>query len=157
MTMRRRIRNISAVAGFLLGLGGCAGSDGPVVGSWQGRQPTGSGISPAFVTLVLHGNPGAVQGEYDIQAVVTQPIYNNFGGRNLTWGDRWTLLPGPTAGAPPLLELHNLPNSQISRYVLIPDGRLLPATREGTPDLSPGSLRYGLTPVPRNSWGYGRL
>ena len=149
--------SVRSAALLALALSGCANTDGPVFGDWQGRQPSGVGIFPSFVTLVLHGNPGDMQGEYDIQAVVMQPIFDNSGSRQLTWGDRWTLTPAPVAGQPPLLVLHNLPNSQISRYVLMQDGVLLPATKTGLPDTSPGSLRYGLTPVPKSKFGYGRL
>ncbi len=142
---------------LMLAVTGCANTDGSVFGDWQGRQPTGVGIYPSFVTLVLHGRPGDTQGEYDFQAMIMQPTLDNIGNRQLTWGDRWTLTPAPAANGPPLLVLHNLPNSQVSRYVLMPDGILFPATQAGLPDTSPGSLRYGLKPVPKNSWGYGRL
>jgi len=141
----------------VLGLGGCANTDGPVFGNWQGRQPSGIGINPSFVTLVLHGGPGATQGEYDIRAMVMQPILDDTNDHQLIWGDRWTLTPSPVPGAPPLLELHNLPNSQISRYALMQNGILLPATTAGLPDTSPGSLPYGLSPVSPSSRAYGRL
>ena len=154
---KKRSMRFAAMLALTLGSGGCANTDGPVFGDWQGRQPTGAGIYPSFVTLVLHGNPGDTQGIYDIQAVVMQPTYDNTGSRQLTWGDRWTLTSTPAADQPPLLVLHNLPNSQISRYVLMGNGVLLPATEKGLPDTSPGSLRYGLTPVPKSNWGYGRL
>ncbi len=142
--------------GLMLGLGGCANTDGPVFGDWQGRQPSGFSIYPSFVTLVLHGNPGDTQGKYDIEAQVAQPTFDT-GDHQLTWGDRWTLTPSPVTNAPPLLVLHNLPNSQISRYTLMRNGILIPATEAGLPDTSPGSMRYGLTPKPKSSWGYGRV
>ncbi len=140
-----------------LGLAGCAEQGGPIFGEWQGRQPQTDGISPTFITLVLHGNPGDTQGGYDIQAIDTQPVFGDVNERQLTWSDRWTLTPSPGPGSVPLLVLHNLPNSQISRYVLLSNGVLLPATPQNGPDTSPESRIEGLRPVPKTSFGYGRV
>ena len=142
---------------LLLALAGCATETGPIFGEWQGRQPQADGISPTFITLVLHGNPGDTEGGYDILAVDTQPVLGDVNQRQLSWSDRWTLTPTTGPGTVPLLVLHNLPNSQISRYVLLPGGALLPATPQGRPDTSPESRIEGLRPVPRNSFGYGRV
>ena len=143
--------------GLALTLAGCAGQGGRVLGEWQGRQPQLDPLSPTFVTLVLHGNPGDTQGGYDIQAINTQPVSGDVDQRQLTWSDRWTLTPSAGPGSVPLLVLHNLPNSQISRYVLLSSGVLLPATPQNRPDTSPESRIEGLRPVPRNSFGYGRV
>ena len=145
------------VLGLVLALVGCAAQSGPILGEWQGRQPQADPVSPTFVTLVLHGRPGDTQGGYDIQAVDTQPVFGNVTDRQLTWSDRWTLTPSAGPGSAPLLVLHNLPSSQISRYVLLSNGVLLPATRQNRPDNSPESRIEGLRPVPRISFGYGRV
>ncbi len=142
---------------LVLGLAGCAEQSGPVFGEWQGRQPQTDGISPTFITLVLHGNPGDTQGGYDIQAINTQPVFGDVNERQLTWSDRWTLTPSAGPSPVPLLVLHNLPNSQISRYVLLSNGVLLPATPQNAPDTSPESRIEGLRPVSRTSFGYGRV
>ena len=149
-------RPLQAV-GLSLVLAGCAAQGGPVFGEWQGRQPQTDPISPTFITLVLHGNPGDTQGGYDIQAIDTQPVLGDVNNRQLNWSDRWTLTPSAGSGSVPLLVLHNLPNSQISRYVLLSNGVLLPATPQDHPDTSPESRIEGLRPVPRTSFGYGRV
>ena len=141
--------------GAMLALAGCAEDDGPVVGNWQGRQPIGGVLNPYFVNLVLHGAPGANAGEYDIKVLITDPALSGLGNHTLIWGDRWTLT--GTGKAPPLLRLHDLPDGQISSYVLMSGGVLLPATRTGAPDLSPASLHDALRPVARDSRSYGRL
>ena len=104
---------------------------------------------------MLHGPPGASTGEYDFKALITDPTLSGVGNHTVIWGDRWTL--SRAGEAPPLLLLHGLPDGEISSYALMSDGVLLPATRIGTPDLSPASLHDALRPVPQNSWGYGRL
>ena len=143
--------------GLALASAGCAVQSGPVFGEWQGRQPQADGISPTFVTLVLHGKPGDTQGGYDIMAVDTQPVLGDVNQRQLSWSDRWTLTTTAATGTAPMLVLHNLPNSQISRYALLPNGVLLPTTPQGQPDTSPESRIEALRPVPRNSFGYGRV
>ncbi len=139
----------------ILAFAGCADQDGPVFGNWQGRQPTGGELNPHFVDLVLHGAPGASTGEYDFKALITDPTLSGIGNHTVIWGDRWTLTRAGTA--PPVLQLHDLPDGEISSYTLMSDGVLLPATRAGAPDLSPASLHDALSPVARDSWGYGRL
>lgn len=143
--------------GLALALAGCTGQNGPIFGEWQGRQPQLDPLSPTFVTLVLHGKPGDTTGGYDIQAIDTQSVVGDVNQRQLTWSDRWTLTPSAGPGSVPLLVLHNLPNSQISHYVLLPNNVLLPATPQNRPDTSPESRLEGLRPVPRNSFGYGRV
>ena len=151
------MRQLGAVLCLSSMIAGCAGPTGPVLGDWRGRQPTGEGINPSFVDVILYGSPGATQGRYDFKATVTDPILVSGGNHTVEWGDRWTILPGPVAGAPPVLHLHDLPNSQISTYALMSNGVLIPADRGHLPDTSPGSLRYGLAPVPRDSRSFGRL
>ncbi len=153
----QRPARVLKALGLALALSGCAGQGGPVLGEWQGRQPQLDPLSPTFVTLVLHGNPGDTQGGYDIQAINTQPVFGDVNQGQLTWSDRWTLTPSAGSGSVLLLVLHNLPNSQISRYVLLSSGVLLPATSQNRPDTSPESRIEGLRPVPRNSFGYGRV
>ncbi len=143
--------------GVVLALAGCAEQSGPIFGEWQGRQPLAGGNSSTFISLVLHGNPADGQGGYDIQAIDTQPVFGDMNERQLTWSDRWSLSPSAGPGAVPLLVLHNLPSSQISRYVLLPNGVLLPATPRGGPDTSPESRIEALRPVPKSSFGYGRV
>ncbi len=139
----------------MLALAGCADPGGPVFGNWQGRQPIGGVLNPYFVNLVLHGAPGATEGEYDFKVLITDPTLSGVGNHTVIWGDRWTLT---RAGAsPPVLQLHHLPDGQISSYALMADGILLPSTRSGAPDLSPASLHDALRPVARDSWSYGRL
>ncbi len=145
----------ACVLGAMLALPGCADRDGPVFGNWQGRQPTGGELDPHFVDLVLHGAPGATEGEYDFKVLITDPTLSGIGNHTVIWGDRWTLTRVGTA--PPVLRLHDLPDGEISSYALMADGVLLPATRAGAPDLSPASLHDALQPVARDSWGYGRL
>ena len=145
------------VLGLAVTLGGCATQSGPIFGEWQGRQPQVDPVSPTFITLVLHGRPGDTQGGYDIQAVTTQPVFGDVNNRQLTWSDRWTLTPSAGPGSAPLLVLHNLPSSQISRYVLLANGVLLPATPRNLPDTSPESRIEALRPVPTTSFGYGRV
>ena len=145
----------AGMLGAMLALGGCADRSGPVFGNWQGRQPTGGELNPYFVNLVLHGAPGATQGEYDFKVLITDPTLSGIGNHTVIWGDRWTL--SRVGTAPPVLSLHDLPDGQISSYALMSDGVLLPSTRAGTPDLSPASLHDALRPVSRDSWGYGRL
>ena len=149
-------RSLGAL-GLAVTLGGCATQSGPIFGEWQGRQPQVDPVSPTFITLVLHGRPGDTQGGYDIQAVTTQPVFGDVNNRQLTWSDRWTLTPSAGPGSVPLLVLHNLPSSQISRYVLLANGVLLPATPRGLPDTSPESRIEALRPVPTTSFGYGRV
>ena len=143
--------------GLALTLGGCAAQSGPIFGEWQGRQPQADPISPTFITLVLHGKPGDTQGGYDIQAVTTQPVFGDVSNRQLTWSDRWTLTSSAGPRSVPLLVLHNLPSSQISRYVLLANGVLLPATPRDLPDTSLESRTEALRPVPTTSFGYGRV
>ena len=146
---------VACALGAMLMSAGCADRAGPVFGNWQGRQPTGGELNPYFVDLVLHGAPGATEGEYDFKVLITDPTLSGIGNHTVIWGDRWTLTRAGTA--PPVLHLRDLPDGQISSYVLMADGVLLPSTRAGAPDLSPASLHDALHPVPRNSWGYGRL
>ena len=151
------MRPCAAILATLLGLAGCQTvAAGPVLGDWRGRQPTGDGLYPSYVDLVLHGAPGATAGDYDFQANLMAPTLTNMGERNVTWGDRWTLAPA-APGALPVLELHDLPSSQIARYALLPNGLLVPLTRSGQPDTSRYSLHYALQPVPRNDRSFGRL
>ncbi len=145
------------VFGLALALAGCAEQNGPIFGEWQGRQPLAGGNSSTFITLVLHGNAGDSQGGYDIQAIDTQPVFGDMNERQLTWSDRWTLSPSAGPGSVPLLVLHNLPSSQISRYVLLSNGVLLPATPQNHPDTSAESRIEGLRPVPKSSFSYGRV
>ena len=145
------------VLGLAATLGGCATQSGPIFGEWQGRQPQVDPVSPTFITLVLHGRPGDTQGGYDIQAVTTQPVFGDVTNQQLTWSDRWTLAPSAGPGSVPLLVLHNLPSSQISRYVLLANKVLLPATPRDLPDTSPESRIEALRPVPTTSFGYGRV
>ncbi|WP_428376464.1 hypothetical protein [Lichenicoccus sp.] len=153
-TIPRLTRTALALAA-MTALAGC-GPTGPIFGDWQGRQPSGFGINPSFVDLVLHGNPGDIQGEYDIQATEPQTTLDYIGERNLIWGDRWTITRDAASGLP-ILHLHNLPNSQISTYAMLQDHVLVPVTPDGRPDLSRGALRYSLVPVPASSRAYGRL
>lgn len=155
--MLRSPLRFAAAACLLSVMAGCAGPSGPVLGDWRGRQPTGDGINPSFVDIILYGRPGDTQGRYDFKATVTDPILVNGGNHTLEWGDRWTLTGGPVPGAPQVLHLHDLPNTQISTYALMSNGILIPTTAARVPDTSPGSLRYGLAPVPRDSRSFGRL
>ncbi len=139
----------------LAGLAGCEPT-GPVFGDWQGRQPSGFGINPSFVDLVLHGNPGDIEGQYDIQATQAQTTFDYIGERNLVWGDWWTITRDAASGVP-ILHLHNLPNTQISTYAMLQNHVLVPVMPDGRPDLSQGGLRYSLVPVPPTSRAYGRL
>ena len=143
--------------GLALTAGGCAAQSGLIFGEWQGRQPQADPLSPSFITLVLHGRPGDTQGGYDIQAVTTQPVFGDVANHQLTWSDRWTITPSAGPGSVPLLVLHNLPSNQISRYVLLANKVLLPATPSGLPDTSPESRIEALRPVPATSFGYGRV
>jgi hypothetical protein len=153
----RRLLQPSIITALFLMLAGCAGSNQPIFGDWRGRQPTGDGLYPSFVDLVLYGQPGDTQGEYDYQANRMDPTLLDSGGRTLTWGGRWTLTPSPANPSLQILHLRNLPGSQISGYVLMPNHVLIPVTRTGLPDLSPASLTYGLAPVPKTNRSYGRL
>ena len=154
---RRQPGQLKWAIGVAATLAGGAEQGGPIFGEWRGRQPQANGISPTFVTLVLHGNPGDTQGGYDIQAIDTQPVLGDINQHQLTWSDRWTLTSPAGPGSVPILVLHNLPNSQISRYALLSNGVLLPATPQNRPDTSPESRIEGLRPVPKNSFGYGRV
>ncbi len=147
----------SAILGMLLVLTGCVGPTGPVFGDWSGRPPNAGGDYSSYVDLVLHGAPGDSAGAYEFQATTLAPTATDVEDRYLTWGDRWTLSGGVGAGSARILELHNLPPSQISRYALLPNGVLVPLKRGGQPDLSAYSLGYALAPVPRTRWGYGRI
>ena len=155
--MMQPLFRYSTVFAALLGLAGCAQTDGPVLGDWHGRQPTGAGIYSSYVDLVLHGAPGAVEGEYDFQANKLDPTLTNVGDRTLTWGGRWTLTRTAASGATQILELHDLPSSQVSRYALTPKSLLVPLTSAAQPDTSRYGLQYALSPVPRTSWRFGRL
>lgn len=146
-----RILAVAAV----VAVAGC-GPTGPIFGAWQGRQPSGYGINPSFVDLVLHGNPGDIQGEYDIRASAPQSTFDNIGERSLIWGDRWTITHNAASGVA-ILHLHNLPNSQIATYAMLQDHVLVPVTPGGRPDVSQGALRYSLIPVSSRSRTYGRL
>nr|WP_321984258.1 hypothetical protein [uncultured Lichenicoccus sp.] len=151
--LSRTCRTLAVAA--LAALAGCEPT-GPIFGAWQGRQPSGFGINPSFVDLVLHGNPGDIEGEYDIQATQGQTTLDFIGDRNLVWGDRWTITRDPASGVP-ILQLHDLPNSQISTYAMLRDQVLVPVTPDGRPDVSQGGLRYSLLPVRPGSRTYGRL
>ncbi|WP_428391221.1 hypothetical protein [Lichenicoccus sp.] len=148
---------IAAVLGLTLALDGCFQPTGPVFGDWTGRQPLISINQPSFVDLVLLGLPGAREGQYQIKANQTDATLSNSGARTLRWSNRWTLQPGPTPDAPQLLVLHNLPNSQISRYVLFGNGVLVPLGKNGQPDTSNYGLQYALKPVPKSNYSYGRV
>jgi hypothetical protein len=155
--MLRRLLQPVIMLTAILALAGCAGSNQPIFGDWRGRQPTGIGLYPSFVDLVLYGQPGDVQGEYDYQANRMEPtLFGGGGNSNLAWGDHWTLTPSKDPSVQ-ILHLHNLPSSQISAYALMPNHVLIPVTPAGVPDMSPGSLSYALTPVPRTNRSYGRL
>ena len=140
---------------MLLAVAGCITPHGPVFGDWSGRQPDGDGLDAHFVDLVLHGSPGDSSGGYEYKSVRSVGAFVDPAERNLTWDGRWTLTPVP--GGPPRLDLHNLPNSEISRYALLGNGLLVPLTSGGTPNLSRYSLSYALKPVPKSNWGYGRV
>ncbi len=148
---------LAAAACLLSTITGCAGPTGPIFGDWRGRQPTGDGLNPSFVDIVLYGRPGDTQGQYDFKATMTDPILVSGGNHTLQWGDRWTITGGPASGTLPILHLHDLPNSQIASYALTPNGVLIPTNPANQIDTSPGSLRYGLAPVPTSSRSYGRL
>ena len=147
----------AAMLAALLGLSGCAGYSGPVFGDWRGNQPMSLALYPTYVDLVLYGAPGATQGMYDFQAMLTDPTLTSTGDRTVTWGDRWTLARTPQSGSVPVLTLHNLPGAQISRYALLPNGLLVPLTKAGAPDVTRYSLSYALRPVPRTDRRFGRL
>ncbi len=153
--MVRLLRPVALCA--LVALAGCATPSGPIFGDWHGRQPTGDGISPSTIDIVLYGMPGDTRGRYDFRAYSANPGLFNAGNRTVEWGDRWTFLPSSDSARVGIVQLHDLPAGQISKYALMSDGVLIPATASNVPDRSPGSLRYGLTPVPRQSRAYGRL
>ncbi|TLU73244.1 hypothetical protein [Lichenicoccus roseus] len=154
--MKSKFLRTCSILALVGAVAGCEPT-GPVFGSWQGRQPTGFGISPSFVDLVLHGNPGDTQGEYDIQAIQAQTTFDNLGDRNLIWGDRWTITRDQGPAGPAILHLHNLPNSQISTYAMLPNRVLVPLGPNGRVDLSQDNLRYSLVPLSPSSRAYGRL
>ncbi len=140
-----------------LALAGCVTPSGPVFGDWRGRQLGDSINNPTFVNLVLHGSPGDQGGAYDFQAQVLDPSLDGLGNHTVIWGDQWSLVHSSTPGAPPILVLHNLPASQISRYALLPNGLLVPVNTGSLPTNARYNLQYALQPVPKQSWGYGRI
>lgn len=147
----------SAWTAVILALAGCVAPSGPVFGDWRGRQLGDSITNPVFVNLVLHGSPGDQRGSYDFQAQVVDPTLSGPGNHTLIWGDQWSLTQSGAPGAPPILELHNLPASQISRYALLPNGLLVPVNTGSLPASSRYNLHYALQPVPKQSSGYGRI
>ena len=156
MTMIKASRAVAAL-GLMLALDGCVQPAGPVFGDWTGRQPLGSVNRPAFVDLVLLGQRGAREGRYQIKSTQTDATLVAGGARTLQWSNHWTLQPGSSPGAPQILVLHNLPNSQISNYALLGNGLLVPLGKNGEPDTSNYGLHYALKPVPKSNYSYGRV
>ena len=148
---------VAIIGGALLAVAGCATPTGPVFGDWSGRQPSGMELGSSFVELVLLGAPDAHAGRYKYRTTITSSSFSNVGTRIVSWDDRWTLTRAPVANAPTILQLHNLPADQIARYALLDDGTLLPLNRQGQPDASRFSRAFALKPLPRSSWGYGRV
>jgi len=145
----------------LLLLGACANTDGPVVGTWRGRHATGDGVTPTFVNLVLHGQPGPAGkvggGEYDILVWTSANTLDSPASRTLEWGDRWTMAPQAPGSSLQILHLHDLPGGEINTYAMLPDRVLVPLGQNGQPDTSRYGLMYALSPVAPGSRGYGRL
>ena len=158
MTRMRPFR-LAATMAALLGLACCAGYSGPIYGDWRGNQPTSLGLYPTYRRpRSSTARPAPPRGQYDFQANRTDPGLFNGGDRTVSWGDRWTLAPTSASGSVPILVLHNLPSSQISRYAMLPNDRLVPLTLAGVPDTTSYGLHYALVPVPRGtSWRFGRL
>ena len=157
MMMMAKAYRIAAALGLTLALAGCFQPTGPVFGDWSGRQPIVSVNQPSFVDLVLLGLPGTRAGRYQIKSTQTDATLSNSGAHTLRWSNRWTIQPGPTPDAPQILILHNLPNSQISRYALLGNGLLVPLGKDGQPDTSNYGLHYALKPVPKSNYSYGRV
>ena len=141
---RRRTATIGAM---LLGLAGCAGPSGPILGEWMGNQPGGNPDTPDQVDLVLIGGPDATSGRYHITTTVQNPNqFSNNGTQE--WGGPWTSVQRDVQGQPvKFITLHDHLSSELGGYALEPDGKLHALDPNGSIDTSRDGALYTLSPV----------
>lgn len=135
----------------------CAEMRGPIVGDWQGYQPLSTPQGQVAIELVLYGRPGEKSGKLRLSSQTRWTEANAVDSSAYldgTWilkdifvkGRIWRNLTIDASGM------------SFPTYVLLPTNDLVPALDDGSPDMSQagwGCCR--LAPVPKNSFGYGRV
>ncbi|MCQ8280163.1 hypothetical protein NFI95_17135 [Acetobacteraceae bacterium KSS8] len=141
----------------VLGLAGCVGPSGPVIGDWRGAEQSIEGYRERVTELIIDGRPGDGSGVYHlISSVPASGIVSD--PRDIRWSDRWQkrLLHDPSGAPYTVYHLDHAPPSHLADYVLLSTGALLPVVDPAHPDTRPESLRIALQPLSRTAYGYGR-
>lgn len=148
---------MSGVLAGVLSLGGCVEATGPVVGDWRGAEQSVEGYYARVTELIIDGTPDAPYGTYHlVSQIPSSGIADD--RRSINWSDRWERrVLRDRSGAPyTVFHLDHAPAGHVSDYILLSSGALLPSIDPHRPDLSAGSLRLAMAPLPRTAWGYGR-
>ncbi len=141
----------------MLGLAGCVGPTGPVVGDWRGAEQSIEGYRERVTELILDGTPNDNGGIYHlVSSVPASGIASD--SRDIRWSDRWQkrIFRDPSGAPYTVYHLDHAPPSHLADYALLSTGALLPVVDPAHPDLRPQSLQIALQPLPRGTYGYGR-
>ncbi|MBB3174115.1 hypothetical protein FHR90_001951 [Endobacter medicaginis] len=143
---------------WLLTLAGCTAPQAPVLGDWRGYQRALGYDFARSTELILDGRPGDTEGRYRLLTRSSQPA---FGDRSddVRWSDRWQIRRHRLADGRTLTLVHlsEVPAALLADYIWTDRNVLVPVVDPGHPDLSPAALRTALYPLPRDTFGYGRL
>lgn len=142
---------------MLLPLIGCANSHRVVLGDWEGYQPLSTPQGQIAIELVLYGEPTDKKGSLRMFKQTRWTEANAVDDSHFIDGS-WSMKNVTVKGKTWRNVTLSAPEMVFNTYVLTDDNYLVPALDDGSPDSGQGG--WGccrLAPVPKNSFGYGRV
>lgn len=142
---------------FLVLLVGCSGQRGPVIGDWRGYQPLATPQGQVAIELVLYGRSKERCGKLRVSSQ-TRWTEANAVDVSAYLDGTWVIKDMVAQGRTWRNIIVGAPGMSFPTYVLLEGDELVPALDDGSPDMSDagwGCCR--LAPVPKNSFGYGRV